>query len=221
MGALEGSLSFKTFYVEGEPPNDFQREYLEKLQKHFFVPLSPIGEDERSIGWVSVQDPIAEAFSHDQVFFNQYIVFALRIDKWALPSAWVKALTKKAIAERMPELSKEEAELQKAEGKMRPRAKLSKNEKNKIKLEITTHIKQNMLTSMKIVDVCWNIAEGKLRFWSLSSALCDEFAELFKETFGLEIHLDSPFLMAKELGLTEKQLDAMVEADPWYPTFDA
>ena len=104
MGALEGSLSFKTFYVQGEPPDDFHEGYLQRLQKHFFEPLTPAGEDERSVGWVPVQDPISEGFSRDQVFFNQYIVFAMRIDKWALPAPWVKAMTRKAIQERLPQI---------------------------------------------------------------------------------------------------------------------
>lgn len=221
MGVFEGSLSFKTFYVEGEPPNGFHQAYLAKLQKHFFVPLTPVGEEDRSVGWVPVQDPIAESFTHDQVFFNQYVVFGMRIDKWALPSAWVKAMTRQAIAQRLPQVSKEEAKILEDDGKLRTKAKLSKREKDKIKLEIITLVKQHILTSMKVIDVCWNIAERKLRFWSQSQAVCDEFAELFKETFGLEIHEDCPLLMAKDLGMTEKQLDAMVDLDPWYPSFES
>ena len=221
MGVFEGSLSFKTFYVEGEPPNGFHQDYLAKLQKHFFVPLTPVGEEDRSVGWVPVQDPIAESFTHDQVFFNQYVVFGMRIDKWALPSAWVKAMTRQAIAQRLPQVSKEEAKILEDDGKLRTKAKLSKREKDKIKLEIITLVKQHILTSMKVIDVCWNIAERKLRFWSQSQAVCDEFAELFKETFGLEIHEDCPLLIAKDLGMTEKQLDAMVDLDPWYPSFES
>ena len=161
------------------------------------------------------------SFTHDQVFFNQYVVFGMRIDKWALPSAWVKAMTRQAIAQRLPQVSKEEAKILEDDGKLRTKAKLSKREKDKIKLEIITLVKQHILTSMKVIDVCWNIAERKLRFWSQSQAVCDEFAELFKETFGLEIHEDCPLLMAKDLGMTEKQLDAMVDLDPWYPSFES
>ena len=220
MGALEGSLSFKTFHVEGEPPNDFQQAYLHNLQSHFFEPLSPVGDDERSVGWVPAQDPIAAEFQRNQVFFNQYIVFAMRIDKWSLPTPWVKALTKKKIEERLPELEAEEAKKQKEDGKLRPTAKLSKREKDKIKLEVITEVKQKILPTMKIIDVVWNISECTVRFWSTSNAVCDEFAELFEATFGLTLNQDSPFLMAQHLGMTEKQLDSMVEAEPWYPVFD-
>ena len=220
MGALEGSLSFKTFYVNGEPPNDFQDKYLHLLQSHFFEPLSPVGDDERSVGWVPTQDPIATEFTRDQVFFNQYIVFSMRIDKWALPSAWVKALTKQAIAERLPELDAEEAQKQTDEGKLRPKAKLSKQEKNKIKLEVVTKVKQRTLPSMKIIDVVWNANEHTLRFWCSSNKVCEEFAELFEKTFGLTVDMDSPFLMAQHLGLSEKQLEDMTNAEPWYPKLE-
>ena len=220
MGALEGSLSFKTFYVEGEPPNDFQQAYLLHLQNHFFQPLSPVGEDERSVGWVPAQDPIAEEFKRDHVFFNQYIVFAMRIDKWALPAPWVKAMTRKAIEERLPTLSPEEAEKQREEGKLRPSAKLSKHEKDKIKLEVITDIKNKILPAMKVIDVVWNISECTVRFWSTSSTICDEFADLFEATFGLKLNADSPYLMAQHLGFSEKQLDTMINAEPWHPIFD-
>ena len=219
MGALEGSLTFKTFYVEGEPPHDFQSVYLRKLQDRFFEPLSPVGEDERTVGWVPVQDPIGTEFRYDQVFFNQYIVFAMRIDKWSLPSPWVKAMTRQAILERLPELEAEEAQRQSAEGKLRPKAKLSKREKEKIKLEVTTEIKHKVLPAMKVIDVVWNISEGMVRFWSTSSAVCDEFVELFEATFGLSLNGDSPFLMARHLGFDEKDLDAMVDAEPWRMEF--
>lgn len=220
MGAFEGSLTFKTFYVNGEPPNDFQNAYLHALQSHFFEPLSPVGEEERSLGWVPAQDPIAESFRRDQVFFNQYIVFALRIDKWSLPAPWVKAKTRQAIAERLPELSPEEAARQKEEGKLRPTAKLSKREKDKIKLEVVTEIKHQILPTMKVIDVVWNINEGFLRFWSTSSSVCDEFVELFEATFDVKLDPDSPYLMARSLGMSEKDLDAMVEMEPWHPEFD-
>ena len=131
MGAFEGSLSFKTFYVNGEPPKDFQDPFLNLLHKHFFEPLSPVGDDDVSIGWVPTQDPIAKEFTKDQVFISPYIVFSMRIDKWALPKPWVKALTNQAIAERLPQLDQEEAQLQEEEGKLRPKAKLSKQERNK------------------------------------------------------------------------------------------
>ena len=220
MGALEGSLTFKTFYVQGEPPDNFQEAYLQNLAKHYFVPLSPVGEDDRTTGWVPAQDPIATEFRRDQVFFNQYIVFAFRIDKWSLPSPWVKAKTRQAIAAAMPALSEEEARAQKEEGKLRPSAKMSKREKDKIKLEVITEIKHQILPTMKVIDVVWNISENMVRFWSTSQAVCDEFVELFEATFGLTLDPDSPFLMARSLGIPEKTLDEMVDAEPWHPRFD-
>ncbi len=201
MGALEGSLSFKTYYVEGEPPNDFQKDYLARLQKHFFQPLSPVGDDERTIGWVPTQDPMAAEMKRENVFFNQFIVFSLRIDKWAIPTAWLKAKMNQIIAERYPD----------------PEKKLSKRIKNEIRLEVTTDIKQHIIPSMKIVDVVWNFTERKLRFWSNSKSVCDEFIEFFEDTFDITLTPDSPYTMAAKLGLPSKQLDAMVNAEPWHP----
>ena len=201
MGAFEGSLSFKTYYVQGEPPNNFQEEYLERFQHRFFQPLSPVGDDERSMGWVPVQDPMAEKMTREKVFFNQFIVAGLRVDKWSIPTSWLKAKMNQLMAERYPD----------------PEQKISKRQKNEIKLEVLTDIKQHILPTMKVIDMCWNITERKLRFWSTSKKVCEEFVEFFEDTFDLTLVPDSPFMMAKDLGLSEKMLDKMLESEPWHP----
>lgn len=202
MGAFEGSLSFKTYYVQGEPPNHFQEDYLQRLQHRFFQPLSPVGDDERSMGWVLVQDPMAEKMVRDKVFYNQFIVAGLRIDKWSIPTAWLKAKMNQRVAERYPD----------------PERKLSKRQKNEIKLEVMLDIKQHILPTMKVIDMCWNITERKLRFWSTSKKLCEEFVEFFEDTFELTLVPDSPFMMAKDLGIGEKLLDKMLDIEPWHPS---
>jgi len=201
MGALEGSLSFKTYYVEGEPPNDFHADYLNRIQRRFFQPLSPVGDEERSMGWVPVQDPLAANAQRQDVFFNQYILLALRIDKWSIPSAWLKAIMRQALAERFPDKN----------------VKISKRAKEEVRLQVVTDIKHKILPSMKTVDLVWNISERRLRFWSTSNALCEEFAEFFEETFGLRLTPDSPYMMAKNLGLSDADLGRMLASEPWYP----
>jgi len=43
---------------------------------------------------------------------------------------------------------------------------------------------------------------------------------MFEDTFGLSLKANSPYTMAEQLGMTEKQLDSMVDAEPWHPLFD-
>ena len=71
---------------------------------------------------------------------------------------------------------------------------------------------------MKVIDMCWNITERKLRFWSTSKKLCEEFVEFFEDTFELTLVPDSPFMMAKDLGIGEKLLDKMLDIEPWHPS---
>ncbi len=205
MGALEGSLSFTTYYVEGEPPNDFHQEYLDKIKRKYFQPLSPLGDDERAMGWVPAQEPMATELTRDKVFFNQYILLGLRVDKWTIPNQWLKARMRQVIAEKYPD----------------PETKLSKRQKNEIRQEVTIDIKQHIIPSMKVIDMCWNIVDRKVRFWSTSKKVCEEFIEFFEDTFDLTLTPDSPFMMAQELGLTNQQLDIMVNADPWHPVLSA
>ncbi|MFA5625203.1 MAG: recombination-associated protein RdgC [Bradymonadales bacterium] len=199
MGALEGSLSFKSYYVDGEPPNDFHADYLKRLQRGAFEPLSPVGDDERHVGWVSVQHPLQSEFRREDIFFNQYILFGMRIDKWALPSTWLKALIK------------QETELRFAGQDV----KISKRVKDEIKAEVVLALRQKTLPTMKLIDIVWNIAEHQLRFWSNSKAESEEFEEFFEETFDLRLRPESPYTMAEFLGFEQKALDKMLSATPW------
>ncbi len=201
MGVLEGSLSFRTFHVAGEPPNDFHQDYLARLRKYQFEPLSPLGDDERHLGWVTLQQPLEPQFDRVSCFYNQYMIFALRIDKWALPSALLKAHYALALSQRY---APQEA------------AKLSKRQRDEIKAEVTIELRQKMLPSFKLVDVAWNINERKLRLWSSSQGVIDEFQALFEQTFDIRLDADSPYMMAMDLGLNEQKLSAMLEAKPWH-----
>ena len=50
MGALQGTLTYKLFYLQDPLPEDFQDTLLEKLNKRAFEPLDPEEEDEERYG---------------------------------------------------------------------------------------------------------------------------------------------------------------------------
>lgn len=199
MGALEGSLSFKTYYVDGEPPNDFHADYIKRLQRGAFEALSPVGDDERHVGWVSIQHPLQQEFRREDIFFNQYLLFGMRIDKWALPSPWLKALLNQETEKRFQGQD----------------VKISKRVKDELKAEVVMGLRQKILPTMKIIDIVWNIAENQLRFWSNSKAEGEEFEEFFEETFDIKLRPESPYTMAEYLGFDDKNLLKMLQTTPW------
>ena len=46
MGAFQGNLTYKLFYVQGELPEDWKTLYLTSIRKLEFVPLTADAEDE-------------------------------------------------------------------------------------------------------------------------------------------------------------------------------
>ena len=202
MGALNGSLTYKTFFVEGDPPADFQDAYLEQISKLAFRDLAPESEDERRMGWVTIEDPLDVEFQRHKVFYNQYIALGLRIDKWSLPSALFKAQFNARVKEYLA---------------AHDLPRISKKQREELQEEVRILLKQRLIPSMKVVDMTWDIHARIVRFWAHSASLGEEFQELFEDTFGLKLIPDSPYSAAQELGLDEEQLKAMLEATPdWF-----
>lgn len=203
MGAFEGSLTFKTFFVDGEPAAGFQDGFLTAIRERAFVELTPEDEEDRRTGWVCIERPLDTAFTRDKVFYNQYIALALRIDRWALPSALLKAYLDEATREYL-------------EKNDTPR--LGRREKDELKDLVTKKLKRRLVPSMKVIDCVWDTASGIVRFWTHSAAVCEEFQELFEDTFGLRLVPDSPYTAAVDLDvLDDDQLERFVQLEPeWF-----
>ena len=202
MGAFEGSISFKTFFVDGEPSEGFQDEFLARMTQTAFVELSPDTEDERAIGWVCIDSPLDTNFTRKSTIFNQYLALSLRVDKWSMPSTLLKAHIKEATRELLVKKNV---------------PALSRRDKEELKAVITSKLKRRIVPSMKVVDMVWNIHTKVVRFWTHSTALCEEFQELFEDTFGMTLTPDSPYVAAKMEGLDEDDLQKMAEVEPeWF-----
>ena len=82
---------------------------------------------------------------------------------------------------------------------------------------VQSRLKRRLVPAMKVIDMAWNIHSGVLRFWTHSATTCEEFQEFFEETFDLPIVPDSPYTSAKDLGLSEEDLDRLANLEPeWF-----
>lgn len=199
MGALEGSLTYRTFFVDGEPPKNFRDDYLERIKRLAFRELSPELEDDRSIGWVCIEHPLDVDFQRAKVFFNEYLCLGLRIDRWSIPSLVLKAHLRDATQRYLAKTGAES---------------LGRREKEDLKAEVVRQLKHRLMPSMKVVDMAWNLNTGHLRFWSHGGTLGEEFMGVFEDTFALRIVPDSPYTAAVELGLDDDALARLAEIEP-------
>lgn len=190
MGALNGSLSYSRFFVEGELPSDFRSVFTEAIQHRAFQPLTAESDSEESVGWCNIEHPLDTDFEPTKLFYNEYLNVGLRIDKWRLPGALLKAYLTEAQRAYLAKTGK---------------AKLRRSEKDDLKAVVTADLKARLLPSMKTIDMSWNVHTGVVRFWTQSGATLEMFQDLFEETFQVRIVPDNPYVGALQYKMTDDQ----------------
>lgn len=191
MGALKGSISFSKFYVRGELPDGFRDRFVERIRLRAFRPLTVEEDAEQRAGWCSIENPLDCELDHGKIFFNSYLNLGLRTDRWQIPSALFKAHFGEAEREHLAK---------------RGREKLGRREKEELRAIVSRKLRAQLMPVMKVVDLSWNLEAGVVRFWNQSPRAHESLAELFEETFELELVPESPYTAARELGISGEQL---------------
>jgi hypothetical protein len=201
VGVFSGSVSLTKFYVRGTVPKRFAQRYIERLSLRCFSELAVDAEEDEQSGWCVAGNPMDLELSHQKVFFNDYLVAGLRVDKCRIPRPLLKA------------------QLQEAMDAFRERTgrdKLNKKDKDELKFRVERKLRKKVLPSMRQYDFCWNLNRETVLFWSRSPRVKEEFQALFEQTFELELDEESPYMTAKSL-LAENQLEAFVELSTTLP----
>ncbi len=199
MGAFGGSMTFTTFKVRGELPDDFRDRFITGIRHETFRPLEPEEEGDESIGWCSIEHPFDLDLNIDKVLFNSYLNLGLRIDRWRIPASLFKAHFVEAERRYLAESKKE---------------RLTKREKNELKAVVTASLRRQSLPTMKVIDLSWNLDTGVLRFWSQSRRMLETLEEIFEETFDLGLVQHSPYVVAQAAGIPQEVLATLDHLDP-------
>ncbi|RVU42988.1 hypothetical protein EA187_14225 [Lujinxingia sediminis] len=199
MGALSGTLSYKLFYVQGEVPENWQELYLQQIRKNAFKPLKPEDEEEVSEGWVPVERPLQISFDLHTLLFDHFINLGFRQDKYAIPSALLKAHVEEAEREYMIQNDKQ---------------RLSKFEREDIKIMVKRKLKEKQLPRMKVIDMSWDLQKGRVRFWSQSGNVCELFQGYFEDTFGLKLLPGNPYINAVQLEPGPEKIEELAVVEP-------
>ena len=93
MGAFNGSLTFRQYYVRDPLPKDWKDRFQLGIERNVFTPLDPAGEAERSVGWCSIHFPLDLELTPEQYIYNEYIVLGLRIDTMTVPGSLLRIFT--------------------------------------------------------------------------------------------------------------------------------
>lgn len=169
VGILKGALSVRRYRVEGEVPEG--REWLmEALNANAFQePLSPVHKEERA-GWVQIHNLLDLEFHDINLWlYNQYALFALRIDKKTVPAKLFKARLEKEIE---------------AWKRQTGRERIGAREKEEIKERLELDMLRQTLPKVNVCEVEWNLTDGQVAFHNQSDKVNDLFRKLFHRSFG-------------------------------------
>jgi hypothetical protein len=199
LGVSRGALTFTRLFVTGKPPKDLRKRYLDAIRLRKFTPLQPEDEASEAVGWCVIERPFDLDFQPDQVFYDRFVQLGFRVDKWRLPSVMLKS-----------QMADEQQKTLSRTG----RAKLTRAEKDDIKLRVTSRLRKKILPTSRAFDVLWDLDAGTVLFFTHAARSTEEFTALFEKTFGLEISTDSPYAAAGRLGLTPAQQKLFDKVEP-------
>ena len=199
LGARKGTNSFSLFHVDGELPAAFRDEFLERIREFQFSELSPEDEEDTAHGWTLIDDLLGTDFRRDNILCGEYLCLGMRVDRWSVPSALLRAHVERRTRELMAEHGK---------------SKLFRSEKMAIRQEMTRGLKRRTLPTAAIVDMVWALERREVRFWSQAARSVELFESLFESTFGLRLVPDGPYVAAINCGLADSAVAALAGLGP-------
>lgn len=195
MGLLTGSASVTRFAVAGELPASFWEFVAQRVAAMSFKDIDDT-LDEYSIGWVSVADMFDAGFAYSSYAAGDYVVLTMRVDERKVSPAVLKKY-----------VLKEEERIKRE--KQIPR--LSRSARLEIKERIRSELIRKSPPIPATYDLCWNLAEQTLLFFTTSKKAMSLLEDLFKETFNLSLILQIPWLTGLALaeGEARERYDQM------------
>jgi len=197
MGFLKGSASFVRFSVEGELPENLLDFIADRVVAFSFRDIDDT-YDEYSIGWVSILNMFDSQFKYASYAAGDYITLTLRIDERKVSSAILKKFVQKE--EERVRLEKE-------------LPKLSRAMKVEIKDRIRTDLMRKAIPIPTTFELCWSLTDSTLIFFSTNKKAQALLEDYFKETFGLLIKQQIPYVTAEHL-LDEEQVAHLERISP-------
>jgi len=199
LGVSRGALTFTRLFVQGKPPKDLRKRYLEAVRLRKFMPLAPEDEASEAIGWCVIERPFDLDFQPDRMFYDRFVQLGLRVDKWKIPGVLMRS-----------QIADEQQRMLSRAG----REKLTRAEKEDIKLRVIGRLRKKILPTSRAFDVLWDLDAGTVLLFTHSARTTEEFAALFETTFGLELQADSPYAAAGRAQLSPAMLKLFEKVEP-------
>jgi len=197
MGFVKGTAAFVRFSVEGDLPENVWDFIAERITQFAFKDIDDTYEEE-SLGWVSVTNMFDTDFNYASYAAGNYVTLSMRLDERKVSSTIVKKFVAKE-----EERIKKEKEI----------PKISRSMRVEIKERIENELMRKALPMPSVFDLCWNLENSTLLFFSTNQKAQALLEDLFKDTFGLNIMQQIPYVCGEHL-LDEEDKDKLATITP-------
>ena len=196
MSILSSSVSITRYLVEGKLKPPILETITAALKKHTIFEIDD-GSLEKAVGWTSFEKPYQPDFSGSGFLYGNCLVFSLRIDRKTVPP---KVLKKHMAIESDRRLAES------------GRSYLSRNEKERIRDQVTDRLNTTVPATPFIYDLIWNYEDAMLWFFSNLKAANEELESLFLRSFDLTLMRMIPYTAAYHTtDLTDTEKDHLLE----------
>ncbi len=183
MGFIKGTASFVRFSVEGELPEKIWDFIADRVVSFAFKDIDETYEED-SLGWVSVVNMFDTEFDYASYAAGNYVTLSMRLDERKVSSSIVKKF-----------VQKEEERIKKE--KQIP--KIARSIRVEIKERIQNELMRKALPMPSVFDLCWNLEDSTLLFFSTNKKAQALLEDLFRESFGLTLVQQIPYLCGEHL----------------------
>jgi recombination associated protein RdgC len=191
MPVLRGSVTFARFRSEtGKLPQDTRRWLGRGLARGAFEAIDvERGEDDRSAGFVALEDPESTDFTSG-VLERGRALFAWRIDTIRVKAAAVRAELERWAAAFVDE----------------HRRPPTRGEKATSRDQIRHGLRKRQPPSTRVFDVSWSLDAGELQIWAASRKVVEEVAAAIQSAVEVKLAPLSAGAQAVRAGIAEGAL---------------
>ncbi|MEQ8279700.1 MAG: recombination-associated protein RdgC [Deltaproteobacteria bacterium] len=178
MPLLKGAVTYSRFRAEHhkEPTKDPRRSLANALRKGAFEPLDQSGEQDRSAGWVELEDHQATDLAPSRFLYGSYLLATWRVDSVRVPAALVRSeidAWSRAFEEKIGH----------------PPKRADKSAQKEI---ILKKLRRRAFVSTQTFDVSWNLDTNAVQLWASSKKIVEEIQVAIEEAFDVTLHSTSP-----------------------------
>jgi hypothetical protein len=199
MSLLSASVSITRYRVEGQLEAPILETVATALQENSISEIDDQAPEKVS-GWTSFEKPYQPDFSGSSFVYGAYLIFALRIDKKAIPAKVVQKHFMIESARRLAESG---------------RQYLSRDEKQRIKDQVVDGLSLKVPATPNVYDIIWNYERSFLWFFSNLKAANEELETFFLRSFDLTLVRMFPYTAAHlNADLADSEKDILLRLTP-------